>query len=502
MHVWALSADPLARSRYIWTRVLSLESLKVLTMQGTLLLGTPPPFGHSARKLFAFDPMYINLNHGSFGSVPRYVTVAVNALDAVVESNPDRFVRLEYEPALTRTRERLARIIGAKPDECVLVPNVALAVNTVLHNIQWAAGDTIIISANIPFFCPFLIHSRTFVSANLAYDSILRAVQHICDTTPKLNFSCFEIKLPQSSAEILERWKQHIKVLKERDSYLSLPTGSKPKIVATFDSITAGPAIILPWREMAAICKEEGVLSIVDAAHSLGQEANIRLEDTQPDFWVSVKLSSVDRGCQCVIPFLTFQSCSKWMYAKRACAVLYVPRKHQDMIKSALQTSAHHPSHQTGEVDTFPMRFFFPGTLDVTIPLSVNHALDFHEWLGGEKKINEYCHQLAVNGGRRLAEVMGTAVLEGSEEQLGNMANVELPLPSSLPPSFSIYSQLKRLLLDKHHIYATQFYHNGKWYTRVSAQIFNEVSDFEKLGAAWLDICREQMVPKLEYSDA
>ncbi|KAJ7046121.1 pyridoxal phosphate-dependent transferase [Mycena alexandri] len=423
---------------------------KVPTMETKLLLGTPPPFGHPTRELFALDEKYINLNHGSFGSVPRYVTAAANALDAVVESNPDRFVRLEYEPALTRTRERLARIIGAEADECVLVPNVALGMNTVLHNIQWAAGDTIIIT-------------------NLAYDSILRAVQHICDTMPNPNFSCFDINLPQSSAEILECWRQHIKALKETDSYVS--AGAKPKIVATFDSITAGPAIILPWREMVAICKEEGVLSIVDAAHSLGQEADIRLDIAQPDFWVS--------------------SCTKWLYAKRACAVLYVPKRHQHMIKSALPTSAHHPSPTTGEVGTFVLRFFFPGTLDVTIPLSVNDALDFREWLGGEEKINEYCHRLAIDGGQRLAKIMGTAVLEGPEEQLANMVNVELPLPSSLRPSISIYFQLQRLLLDKHHMYATQFYHNGKWYTRVSAQIFNEVSDFEKLGAAWLDICRE-----------
>ncbi|KAJ7439071.1 pyridoxal phosphate-dependent transferase [Mycena galericulata] len=423
-------------------------------MKDKLLLGAPPPFGHRARELFALDEKYINLNHGSFGSVPRYVTAAANALDAKVELNPDRFVRLEYEPALSQTRERLARIIGAEPDECVLVPNVALAMNTVLHNIQWAAGDTIIIT-------------------NLAYDSILRAVQNICDTNPNPSFSCFDINLPQSCAEIVERWRLHIKALKEADSYLSAPSETKPKIVATFDSITAGPAIILPWREMVAICKEEGVLSIVDAAHSLGQEANIRLDVVQPDFWIS--------------------SCTKWLYAKRACAVLYVPKRHQSLIKSAVPTSAHHPSPTTGEVNTFVMRFFFPGTLDVTIPLSVLDALDFREWLGGEEKINEYCHRLAIDGGKRLAEVLGTSVLEGPEEQLANMVNVELPLPTSLRPSIPIYFQLQRLLLDKHHTYATQFYHNGKWWTRVSAQIYNEISDFEKLGKAWLDICREVM---------
>ena len=39
-------------------------------------------------------------------------------------------------------------------------------------------------------------------------------------------------------------------------------------------------------------------------------------------------------------------------------------------------------------------------------------ALRFREWLGGEDKINSYCHDLAVAGGKRLAEVLGTQVLD------------------------------------------------------------------------------------------
>jgi len=35
-------------------------------------------------------------------------------------------------------------------------------------------------------------------------------------------------------------------------------------------------------------------------------------------------------------------------------------------------------------------------------------ALDFREWLGGEIKINEYCRTLAIKGGERLAEILGT----------------------------------------------------------------------------------------------
>jgi len=39
---------------------------------------------------------------------------------------------------------------------------------------------------------------------------------------------------------------------------------------------------------MVKICAEEGVLSVVDAAHSIGQEMDINLEEANPDFWVTV----------------------------------------------------------------------------------------------------------------------------------------------------------------------------------------------------------------------
>ncbi|KAF9497897.1 hypothetical protein BDN71DRAFT_1429304 [Pleurotus eryngii] len=42
----------------------------------------------------------------------------------------------------------------------------------------------------------------------------------------------------------------------------------------------------------------------------------------------------------------------------------------------------------------------------------VVHALRFRAWLGGEEKINEYCHRLAIDGGKRLAEVLGTPVMD------------------------------------------------------------------------------------------
>ena len=50
-------------------------------------------------------------------------------------------------------------------------------------------------------------------------------------------------------------------------------------------------------------------------------------------------------------------------------------------------------------------------------------ALAFREWLGGEKAIYNYCHQLAMDGAKKLAEVMGTRVIDETGELTATMVS-------------------------------------------------------------------------------
>jgi hercynylcysteine S-oxide lyase len=61
------------------------------------------------------------------------------------------------------------------------------------------------------------------------------------------------------------------------------------------------------------------------------------------------------------------------------------------------------------------------GTIDFVPYLSIKAAIEFRHWLGGEEKINEYCHDLAMKGGEKLAEVLGTKVMGNAEEITLNM---------------------------------------------------------------------------------
>ena len=74
-----------------------------------------------------------------------------------------------------------------------------------------------------------------------------------------------------------------------------------------------------------------------------------------------------------------------------------------------------------------------------TLTTTSTIGIAFREWLGGEKAIHEYCHQLALDGAKRLAEIMGTRVLD---ETGGLTVHMVSCVPSTVPMLSSIHYTL------------------------------------------------------------
>ncbi|EPQ52602.1 PLP-dependent transferase [Gloeophyllum trabeum ATCC 11539] len=410
----------------------------------------PPDLGHSMLKYFAFEDGYVNLNHGAYGSLPLPVASECAKIAAEIEACPDRFMRFTHRTRLQHSRELVARFIGAESaDECVLVPNATHGLNTVLRNFEWHEGDIII-------------------GASTTYGAISKTIQYLSDIPPHPIVSDFPLIFPCTHAKIVDDWRKHLRLVVSSD--VGSADTVKRKIVAVIDGIISTPGVRLPWTEMVKVCREEGVWSVVDGAHMVGQEVDINLAEVKPDFWVS--------------------NCHKWMSAKRSCSVLYVPKRNQHIIKSSIPTSHAYISPTDPRAPNFVDQHEWTGTMDHVPYLSIPAALEFRNWIGGEHKINEYCHQLALGGGKRLAEILGTSVMENDKGELtANMVNVELPL-AGVPGTLEVDQFLKEQLLFEWHCYAAHYYHNGQWWTRCSAQVWIEVSDFEYLGKAFTAICK------------
>ena len=88
-----------------------------------------------------------------------------------------------------------------------------------------------------------------------------------------------------SHADIVKAFKEKIREVKSAhpntlfdilpsDNSLNLKGGSN-RMVAIIDAISSMPAVYMPWKDMVKVCQEEGVWSVIDAAHALGQEVNL-----------------------------------------------------------------------------------------------------------------------------------------------------------------------------------------------------------------------------------
>ncbi|TCD65233.1 hypothetical protein EIP91_002941 [Steccherinum ochraceum] len=433
----------------------------------------PPPFGYDLKKYWTFEEGFINLDHGAYGAQPLPVMAEAVKYQLIAEANPDKFHRVECFPLLTESRQLLANLIGAKLNEVVFIPNVTHGINTVLRNFEWKAGDIVL-------------------SSSTSYYSVKKTIQYLIDRSPGAGLTAYDLPLalPMGSVDIVDAFRKRIRELKQQHSHTTFsdkPWGNSSmpranKFVVMIDSIISTPGVLLPWKELVAMCKEEGVWSVVDAAHSLGQEVNINLSDVQPDFWIS--------------------NAHKWLYVKRGTAILYVPERNQHIIKSAIPTA--HMYREKGAFErrnitlpTFVAQHEDLGTRDLSSWLTVKPALAFRTWLGGETIINAYCRDLALAGGALLADILGTELLDPSGNSTLNMTNVRLPLPTStaFPYSHTLLGTMEEYIRDKllyeWNTYAVHYFYAGKWWVRASAQVFNELSDFEYLGKALVQICKD-----------
>jgi len=62
--------------------------------------------------------------------------------------------------------------------------------------------------------------------------------------------------------------------------------------------------------------------------------------------------------------------------------------------------------------ESFVQQFEWNATINFPAYLTIPAALEFRKSIGGEKAINDYCQTLAIEGGKRLAGLLGTTVLD------------------------------------------------------------------------------------------
>ncbi|WVO18164.1 hypothetical protein L204_105867 [Cryptococcus depauperatus] len=410
-------------------------------------------FGKKMLKYWSFKEGYINLNHGSYGSPPLSVIADMHTLSQQVEQNPDLFMRRSYFSILDETRNAVAKMVSVSQEEVVLVPNTTHGIFNVLDNMIWEEGDILVIFST-------------------TYGAIGQMCKYFADSSP-VKLHIISLDFPLTHSEVLRQTEEVLASYNLATKPISTeqcnPIGKTPKTrirMVLVDVLASNPGVMYPWEEIIPLCKKYNILSLVDGAHAIGQ-IPLNLEKAGCDFFVS--------------------NCHKWLMSHRGGAFFYVPVRNQHMIRTTIPTSigyesSNYPTPPPGRPWQWAHQYIWTGTQDWMPLFSILPAMKFREKIGGEKRIMQYCHTLAVEGGKRVANKWQTDIMDTPSNELTvAMSNVALP---HIPTPKDLGDQAKQLhyleeSMFRANCFAACYVHAGRWWVRFSAQIWNELSDFE-----------------------
>ena len=401
------------------------------------------------------------------------------------EGRPDRFIRYDYPHLLDESRAAVAKLLGVSTDTVVLVSNATVGVNTVLRSLPWSQDGT-----------DEILYFETI------YGGCAKTVDYVVEDRRGLITSrCIPIQYPCSDSALVEAFRSAVAA--------SRAAGRTPR-VCLMDVVSSLPGVRVPFELLVEACRQEGVLSLVDGAQGIGMVDLSHLGKVNPDFFVS--------------------NCHKWLHVPRGCAVFYVPLRNQHLIRSSVPTShGFVPLPGPGEEPRFnplpPSKksafvnmFEFIGTLDNSPYLCVKDSIQWRkEVLGGEERIIPALTELARAGGKRVAEILGTKVLDNEEQSMTRcaMVNVALPLAvqpaegSELDASLSglplvpkedigvVTNWILERLVYEYNTFVALFVYSGQWWARLSAQVYLEMEDFDWGGRMLREVC--DRVAKGEY---
>ncbi len=214
------------------------------------------------------------------------------------------------------------------------------------------------------------------------------------------------------------------------------------------DHVSSETAVVMPVREIVALARERNIPVLVDGAQAPGV--------------LPIKLDALDATWYA-------GNCHKWLGAPRGCGFLWTYRDFQSRVRPT--TISHHVN------EGYTNAFDWPGTRSFSPWLTVDAAIDFRAALG-EADIYGYCRPLAARAAQMLATEWNTRT--GTPRgMMGFMATVELPYSGRATREAAL--RIRETLRHQHNIEVTVNAVEGRLWVRLSAYVYNEMADFEKL---------------------
>jgi cysteine desulfurase / selenocysteine lyase len=218
----------------------------------------------------------VYLNTGGLGLMPRATRQAIQEEHAALGTVLDPTAwYLDCVARSAGLRERVARFVGASPDEIALKTSVADGYGSVLWGLEWEEGDEIVVS------------SEEHPTPRLAVELAARYFGLRVKTVP----------LQATGDAFLAEIERSL--------------GPSTRLIA-LSHITTDSGTVLPAQQICRLAARAGVLTLFDGAHAVGQ-VPLDLHALGCDFYASMGY--------------------KWALGPMGSGFLYVRREGQDLLR-------------------------------------------------------------------------------------------------------------------------------------------------------------------------
>lgn len=380
-------------------------------------------------RYWSLDPNVTFLNHGSYGVCPIPVREAQDRYRALMEQEPVRWFMHHLERLLDISRRRLAEFVNCPPTDIGFLPNATVAISTILHSIDFKAGDEVLVNDH-------------------EYMSVINELRRM-EGRRGIRVNYAQIPFPISSP------KQAV------DAILAKVT---PRTrFAIISHITSPTALVAPVKEIVAALKARGIETLVDGAHAPG--------------CIPVDI----RGIGCTYYVATLH---KWVNTPKGAGFMYAQADRQANLRPLALSSRGH--QERGDRTLYLRDFDYLGTDDYSPVVCVPDALDFGASLlpGGWPELMQRNHDLAMRAREVICEVTGLPVA-APESMVPTMTTIPLPaLPERLKNLPTIFGDpLQDRLVGEHRIQVPIWTNDitGMRAMRISCQVYNTIEEYRYL---------------------
>jgi isopenicillin-N epimerase len=382
------------------------------------------------------DPDVIFLNHGSYGACPEPILEVQAAWRDRLEAEPVQFLSHDLPGLLDEARGEVGAFLGADPEGLAFIPNATTGINAVLHSIRFEPGDELLTDDH-------------------EYNATINAMRAVA-ARDGARVVVAPIPFPIASAAVA------------RDAILDAVTDRTRLVVVSH--VTSPTALIFPVTELVAELDRRGIDTLVDGAHAPGM-VPVEVDALGAAYWTG--------------------NGHKWLCGPKGTAVLWVRDDRRDRIHPLVVS--HGANAALAGRTRFRHEFDWVGTSDPTGFLTLPSAID---WMadeafgdGGWPAVMAANHALAIKGRDILAGALGIEAPAPSS-MLGSMA--------ALPLSGVVDDAAAEALGDRLRTDDRIEVPIGGWpvpaarregvepqvLIRISAQRYNEPSDYERLAEA------------------